>query len=148
MTFLVNFLRFTEWPAESLPGTADPLVLVIVGRDPFGGRIDSFLENEKIGSRPLVIQRAESVAAITNRAHAVYISRGTAFPAGSLQGRGILTIGEDSGFAEEGGMIQVGIEKQRPVLEINRASAEAAGLKINARLLKLARRVFPEKDVP
>jgi hypothetical protein len=38
--------------------------------------------------------------------------------------------------------VREGVEKQRTVLEINRGAAEAAGLKFNSRLLKLARKVL------
>jgi hypothetical protein len=144
MTFLVNFLRFTEWPSNTFANADEPLVLVIVGQDPFGDRIDTFLKGEKIGSNPLVIRRADSVGGGTAGAHAVYLAQGDPEALKALSGKPVLTIGEDERFAERGGMIRVAVERQRPVLEINRGVAEAAGLKVNSRLLKLARKVLPE----
>ena len=56
----------------------------------------------------------------------------------AARGSRALTVGESDGFAAEGGMINFFLEGKKVRFEINRPAAEAAGLKISSRLLRLA----------
>jgi hypothetical protein len=58
---------------------------------------------------------------------------------GSLQGFSVLTVSDIDGFAEEGGVIQFVIEEDRVRFVINLEAASRAKLKINSKLLALAR---------
>ena len=60
----------------------------------------------------------------------------------SLAGANVLTVGESEGFAKQGGVIGFVMEKDQVRFEINTGAARQAGLKIDLRLLKLAKRVF------
>ncbi len=51
----------------------------------------------------------------------------------------VLTIGDQQGFAERGGMIELARRSSRVTLIINRDHAEAAGFSISSKLLRLAR---------
>src|SRR6266700_7057796 len=51
--FLFNFAQFVEWPARAFPGKEAPLVIGILGEDPFGNYLDELVSGEKIGERPL-----------------------------------------------------------------------------------------------
>lgn len=57
---------------------------------------------------------------------------------GTLAGRPILTVSEIDGFCEAGGMVQLRRDRNRIQLRVNRAAAEAAGLKLSSQLLKVA----------
>jgi hypothetical protein len=50
----------------------------------------------------------------------------------------VLTVGEEEGFAQSGGVTNILIENEKPKLEVNPEAAEKAGLTINAKLLKAA----------
>src|SRR5207244_331763 len=39
-TFLFQFTQFVDWPARSLPPAQTPLVIGILGQDPFGTFLD------------------------------------------------------------------------------------------------------------
>jgi hypothetical protein len=39
--FLVQFAKYVEWPAATFAGDDDPLVIGILGHDPFGQALDS-----------------------------------------------------------------------------------------------------------
>lgn len=142
MTFLVNFVRFTEWPTNSFRDDSAPVVIGVVGEDPFGGRLEDFVKQEQIGKRSMKIVRVDSPAAVSG-VHVLYFPAGSALPKAALAGKPILTVGAAAGFARVGGMVELDIERQHAVLEINHGSAIASALKINPRLLKLARKVFP-----
>src|SRR5262245_53334289 len=55
--FLFNFAQFVEWPSPAFPEERTPLVIGVLGDDPFGPYLDEVVRGEKINARPLVIQR-------------------------------------------------------------------------------------------
>jgi hypothetical protein len=59
----------------------------------------------------------------------------------AVSGLPILTVGEDPQFFDQGGMIQLFLEDNRVRFSINQKSADAVGLTISSRLLRLARTV-------
>src|SRR5882762_3409674 len=52
--FLFNFAQFVEWPPEAFPEAQTPLVIGVLGEDPFGGFLDETVRDEKVNNRPLV----------------------------------------------------------------------------------------------
>ena len=56
----------------------------------------------------------------------------------------VLTVGEADRFARRGGMIGFFFEDNRVRLEVNRAAAERAGLRVSSKLLAVARLVKPD----
>ena len=59
----------------------------------------------------------------------------------ALPREGVLTVGDSDAFARQGGVIGFIIERGKVRLEINRAAARAANLRIRAQLLEVARLV-------
>src|SRR3954463_15871627 len=55
--FVFNFSRFVQWPEHALPATNDPLVIGILGADPFGPTLDELVRGEHVGDHPLTVQR-------------------------------------------------------------------------------------------
>jgi hypothetical protein len=59
--FLFNFAQFVEWPAEAVGDAHGPLVIGILGKDPFGARLDETVSGETVNGRPLEVRRFGSV---------------------------------------------------------------------------------------
>jgi hypothetical protein len=140
-TFLFNFAQFVEWPAASFADPRAPLVIGVLGDDPFATVLDAVIRGEVIKSRPLVVtrfRRAEDVVAC----HILFVSSSetSRYPSifEALQGRAILTVGDTDGFATSGGMIRFITEKSRIRLRINLGAARSAGLTISSQLLRAA----------
>src|SRR6266852_4378714 len=55
--FLFNFAQFVEWPPTAFPEPQTPLVIGVLGEDPFGPYLDETVRGEKVNNRPLVVQR-------------------------------------------------------------------------------------------
>jgi hypothetical protein len=51
----------------------------------------------------------------------------------------VLVVGESDDFAESGGAIELFLEERRVRFEINVEAAERSGIRINSRVLSLAR---------
>src|SRR5262245_65637689 len=54
--FLLNFARYTEWPGAAFSSSTQPLVLCVVGADPFGSALDT-VEDKLVRGRPIHINR-------------------------------------------------------------------------------------------
>ena len=56
--FLFNFAQFVDWPPEAVPDSQAPLIIGILGEDPFGDFLDATVRGERRGARPFEIGRA------------------------------------------------------------------------------------------
>jgi hypothetical protein len=144
--FLFNFAQFVDWPAEAFPDSDTPLVIGVLGDDPFGGVLDQTVRDERVRGRPFQVRRYQSVDEI-KVCHILFISRSEgARPAGILAAvkpRPILTVSDADEFAERGGMIRFVTDRSRIRLQINLEAAAAAGLTISSKLLRLAEVITP-----
>jgi hypothetical protein len=147
--FLYNFALFVEWPASAFQDSQAPIVIGILGRDPFGTYLDEAIAGEKVNNRSLVIAHYNSVEEI-QQCHILFISssESTRLEAvlQSLGDRPILTVSDFEGFASRGGMVRFKNEKSKVRFRINVDSTTAANLTISSKLLRHADIVSPGKD--
>ncbi|MGH9856831.1 MAG: YfiR family protein [Acidobacteriota bacterium] len=147
--FLYNFALFVEWPPGTFSDPRAPIVIGILGRDPFGSYLKEAIEGETINDHSLVIARYRTVEEI-KQCHILFISDSESEQLETillaLQGRPILTVGEVQGFAQRGGMIRFTNEKNKVRFRINIQSTTAAKLTISSKLLRHADIVSPGKD--
>ncbi|MSU57808.1 MAG: YfiR family protein [Pedosphaera sp.] len=144
--FLYNFTQFTDWPASAFASTNAPIVIGIVGEDPFGKTMDEVVSGEVVRGRLLVLKRLGADEDLRG-CHVLFISRSAKerLPAmlSQLKGSPVLTVSDLNGFGQQGGMVNLLLVNKTVKMEINQAAAEEAGLQISAKLLKLARIVKP-----
>src|SRR5690242_21458758 len=55
--FIYNFAQLVQWPSAAFSQTDSPIVIGILGNDPFGTSIDRVVENKKLDGRSLVVKR-------------------------------------------------------------------------------------------
>jgi hypothetical protein len=146
--FLFNFAQFVEWPPAVFGGATSPLVIGILGEDPFGAYLDETVRDETVNNRPLEIQRYHRVDEIKT-CHVLFISRSEANRLeqilGSLKGRRILIVGDGDDFVQRGGMIRLGTAQNKVRLIINIDAAKTANLTISSKLLRAAEIVASSK---
>jgi len=139
--FLYNFAKFVEWP-DAFADPHAPIVLGIVGEDPFGSVLDKIVLGKTVNDRGLVIKRLKEGPDLRN-CHILFVSSSERkhMPQilESLQGSSVLTVGETDRFAQSGGVINFILEENKVRFEINSETAARAGLKISSKLLALAR---------
>ena len=143
--YLYNFTKFTDWPAAAFSASNAPLVIGIVGEDPFGKTIDAVMNGEVVHGHPLVVKRLGAGDDFQG-CHILFFSQSEKKRLPDLlnriKGRSVLSIGEVSGFAEQGGMVNLIVANKTVKMEINQGVATQAGLQISAKLLKLAHLVL------
>ena len=139
--FLFNFSQFVSWPAEAFARPEAPLVIAVLGVDPFGENLDAAVRGEHVGDRPLEVRRYRSLADIKD-CQILFINRSETarLPeiVAALRGRNILTVSDADDAAKLGVIIQFVTENNRIRLRINASAARADGLTISSKLLRPA----------
>jgi len=145
--FLFNFAQFIEWPPSAFTDTNAPIVIGVLGTDPFGDSLDETVRDETIHGRKLVIQRARKIENLKN-CQMIFISRSEKNRVdevlAALDGKPVLTVGEIDGFAEQGGAINFYREGNKVRFEINPLVTRRNGLKVSSELLSLGKIVTSE----
>jgi hypothetical protein len=143
--FIYNFAKFVEWPTTAFAQPDSPIVIGILGTDPFGALIDQVVENKKIGVRRFVVKRLKRGTDLKDLRECKILFVGDSERAHIdellqiVKTLPILTVGETPGFAQRGGVIRFILEDNRVRFEVNVEAAHQADLTISSRLLTLAR---------
>lgn len=139
--FLFHFAQFVDWPADDFTGERAPLIIGILGDDPFGPYLDEVVSGEVIKGHPLEVRRFRSPEDI-DKCHILFINEeGLGQLRASLkhlQDRTVLTVSDNAAFIRAGGMIRFHSENSKIRLQINPEAARASGLTISSKLLRLA----------
>ena len=138
--FLYHFCQFVEWPATAFTDASSPIVIGVLGRDPFGSVLDNTLKGKMSGGRSIQIRRASDPAALT-ACHIVFISTSeqarTSEVLGAFGTKPILTVGGMHHFAHTGGAINFFLVDKKVKFEVNPKAGEKAGLKFSSKLLSV-----------
>jgi len=139
--FLLNFMKFVEWPPSAFESPNSPFSICILGDDPFGRDIDQLVEGESISGRKLTVARMLQQP-IPKSCQVLFISKSAKDPAVVTSiAPGVLTISDRDRFLVDGGMIAFVIEDRHVRFDINLRAAVNASLTMNARMLNVARSV-------
>jgi len=141
--FLYNFAQFVDWPEEAFANNQSPLVVAVVGQDPFNGALDQILRGKTAGGRGIVVKYFANAGAI-EFCHVLFVSSSEQGQMSTVLQRAgkyhALTVGDFDGFTASSGMIRFFAEDNRLRFEINTEAVAADGkLKIRSQLMKLAR---------
>ena len=147
--FLYNFAQFAEWPARTFADAHAPLIIGILGEDPFGTYLDELIKDEKIGERPLLVRRYRAIKEIAE-CHILFVSRSEAARLGTiiplLKGQSVLTISDADAFTRRGGMIRFVTDNGKIRLRINVEAAKACDLTISSKIIRPSTIVTTGKD--
>jgi hypothetical protein len=140
--FLLNFTKFIEWPASAFDTPDSPIVICILGDDPFGNTLDQIVAGEVVAGHKITVQRIKRPPP-SKSCQVLFVGRLEKEVLKSLPevGPGVLTIGEGENFVHDGGMIAFVVENRRVRFGINETAAESAGLKLSSKLLNVAKSV-------
>src|SRR2546421_4304120 len=56
-TFLYNFAKFVDWPAQAASGNGPAMFTICLAGDPFEGALDRILRGEVLDGKPLMTRR-------------------------------------------------------------------------------------------
>ncbi len=164
--FLYNFMKFTNWPAESVQDdnkssaadSNEPMTIGVIGKDPFGKSFevlrDKLVRNRKIVTKRFkgfeeLKQSSEQIEAI-KKCHVLFICSSEEVEFRKIldlvKDHAVLTVADTKGFLESGGIINFVPEEKKIRFEVNVTTAKRAKLNISSKLLSLAKRTINEKQ--
>ena len=137
--FLYNFTKFVEWPRARFPNETSPVVIGVLGRNPFDAELANVVNGRTLNGHPIVV-RLVATAEEVRQVHLLFVPAGeeSRLPANAWQNSSIVSVGESDAFADLGGTITFMQQDDKLRFAINVATAERDGLKLSAQLLKLA----------
>jgi hypothetical protein len=139
--YLYHFAMFIEWPADAFGAKGSPIVIGIVGSDPFGTALDATVSGKKIDGRAVVVKRLQWGDDL-RQSHILFVGESEAGRIGELarrvEGRPLLIVGESADLAKRGATIGFRIDDGRVRFDINADAAARARLKISSKLLSVA----------
>ena len=139
--FLFNFTQFVEWPNTSFATSNEPLVIGILGKNPFGSYLNEIITGEVVNGHPLVI-RYYPTASELQYCHILYINKSEIDNlkqiTEKLKGQSTLTISDANNFLNSGGMVELFTRDKKIKIKINLEDAKEKKLTISTKLLRLA----------
>lgn len=145
--YLYNFAKFTTWPNNAFADESAPVVIGILGVDPFGETLDKTVEGKTVENRKFLVKRlpprSENDRTALRGCHILYISESLQSRWGSilelLGDAPVLVVGESDEFAAAGGMLSFVLSGGNIVFHINRDAVERSKLQLSSKLMKLAK---------
>nr|WP_298718034.1 YfiR family protein [uncultured Steroidobacter sp.] len=145
--YILLFTRYVEWPQSAFETPTAPIVVCVLGEDPFGSVLDETLAGQRSQHRPLSVRRVTD-ADSAQPCHVAFISAEadqTSQWLEALDDRPVLTITEDIDTLDQGAMLcfvsEVDGGQARIRFEASLPPMHRAGLTASSQMLVAARKV-------
>lgn len=139
--YVLNFAKFTDWPAAAFQSPSAPLNLCVFGNTETAAGFAS-IQGKQAQGRELQVRVMPKPGELT-LCHALYFDAseraGTAATLKAVAGRPILTVSDAEGFVDAGGMLGLVLVDGKIRFDANREAARGHGLQLRSQLLSLAR---------
>jgi uncharacterized protein DUF4154 len=139
---ICNIAQFVEWPHDAFESESSPLIIEIVGTNPFGQALEQLASQKKVAGRAIVVKYAESIEKL-EPCHLLFVAASEDANLkpilDQVRHHAVLTLGETDSFPWAGGIIRFYPVDGKVHIEVNLAAADMSHLKISSKLLKLAR---------
>jgi hypothetical protein len=159
--YLLNFVRFTQWPQAAFADAGASIVVAVLGRDPMGPILDQTLATRRVHDRDIVVRRhrmperddfaseagytrarGELVEAL-RRCHVLFVAEeqasATEWIMAQLQDQPVLTVGDDRAFIHQPVMLSLAEKSNRITFYARMKIIKTSTIRISSQLLKLAR---------
>jgi len=138
--FLAKFAAYVTWPPSAHAAADAPLVVCVLGNDPFGANLDAAVAGQRVGSHPLVLRRLDGTAGAAT-CHVAFLGgsarQNPATMLATMKGLPVLSV-TDAGLGPVRGIVHFAVKDGRVRFHIDDMLAAQGNLSINARLLSLA----------
>jgi len=145
---LLLFSRYVEWPPQKYDGPGSPIIIGVLGSNPFGPILEETVRGQRSQDRPVevrLISTAEEAAAC----HLVFISREEAHQQEAwlarLRDLPVLTVAETADSLTQGAVVAFVMEPKaggsKLRFDASLPAMQRAGLRISTPMLVSARRV-------
>lgn len=139
--FLGKFSKFIEVPNKE----NKKFIITLIDNNPFENLLDELYKNQKINNLPVEVHYVTKVEDI-GESDVLFITLSNIKEVENAieyaQENSIISISEKRGFAQRGGIIQIGFLSQKPYFIINNAAAIKSKINISSQLLAIAKEVI------
>jgi hypothetical protein len=140
--FVVNFLRFVEWPSANVAPAPAPLVVAVLGDRAFIDNLREYAATQSVSGHSIEVKAVEKPEDARG-AHVLFIggSESANLPAilKIAETCALLTVGDTDGFGRSGVILNLYTVDSRVRIEANPGAATRTGLRLSAHLLRIAR---------
>lgn len=148
--FLVNFVRYTDWPPGRLGPAGAPYIVSVIGSEDDASDIAAVAAAAgPIGGRRIEVRRVApaslraDASGVLQASHVVFVREDSGVRCATVRrllgGAPVLTVGDATGFAAAGGMLGLVRVQEHLAFEANPEAIHDARLLVSAKVLKLAR---------
>jgi hypothetical protein len=139
---LYAFGRYVTWPEAAFESDESPVVIGVLGGNPFGDALERIAAKKTMNGRPMVIKQLAGTNEVAG-SHIVFVTRSVSPEVEtevlqSTAGKPVLVVGETPGFADRGGIVNFFLSGANIKFELNPARGAACQLHLDAKLLSLA----------
>jgi hypothetical protein len=138
--FIFNFVKFTQWPADTLPAGA-MITACVVGDPAVGAGLAHTVKGRQLDGRTIAVSIVPPEGPLP-ACHLLYVSGLTdtrvAEIVTALRVAPVLTISDIAEFAKKGGVVQLFLEAGKMRFSVNLRAAKRMRLQLSSRLLTLA----------
>jgi len=142
--FIRQFFKYVDWPEGTFQGPTDPIVVGVLGENPFGNALEQMTSGGGADARAYTVKYYRTLEA-WEPCHVLFICASEAEGIDKILDRTrnlpVLVVGDSPGLAEKGAIINFVIEDNKVRFEVNPQAARQAHLQISSKLLRLAKLV-------
>jgi TonB family protein len=144
--YLLNFAKLAAWPQTALPDGSSALVIGVSGGDEdFLDALRALVAGKFVGTHPVEVKSVGSVEEMKS-CHIVFFRasgrKHIQAAIESLPQTGVLFVGEDESFLQQGGMINLVRDRGSVQFEVNADALDHSEIHFSAKILALAKAGF------
>jgi hypothetical protein len=136
---VLQLARFVEWPAGG--AESSEFQLCVLAKDRWLPLLEGAARGHTIGGKPVLVRRLSRPQDAAGCNIVVVGSQPADRPWNAWIQYPVLSVSEEPGFAEAGGMVGLVVHSGKVGFELNTAAATRAGLTVSSKLIRLARLV-------
>jgi hypothetical protein len=139
--FVYNFAKFVEWPASAVGHSDSTFRIGIVGSGDMNRAVKAAVESKQVAGRRVEVVETDDPAVLTGCQLAFFNPLSSAILGkllAELQKYPVLTVGDQTDFIAQGGMIRFFIADGKVRFEISPKRVRSGKINISSKLLKLA----------
>lgn len=139
---VLQLARFVEWPVEM--AGAPQFTICVAGKDPWVEPLEKVTRAQTVGGKPIAVRRISKPEDVVGCFVAILGPPAKTALRGALGRTPTLTIGDEEGFINAGGMVGLEVENGRVAFAVSPKNARRLGIRFSSKLIRLAR--IPERE--
>jgi hypothetical protein len=158
--YVLNFIRYTEWPGDAFSAAEAPIVVCVLGAERVEDALDETVRDRRVEARAIAVRRvdagrtpgADALGAALQPCHVLYVGEGERRRfepiAAAVAGAPMLIVGDTGALAEAGAMLALNIEEDRVVFYANSNAIARSRIRVSSKVLQLAKLVSAGGSAP